>query len=124
MLGDNSPWGGSSFRRSLLAAAGPLLRPPSRTVTGPTQTVTTTATATTTASAPTSPDASAFLEKSLTDKVPGGTGQSTQSLLKNSHPGAIIDVTGAKGVEAGTTEHYRERSAAAADRRGFRYLPV
>ena len=81
------------------------------TVTGPTQTVTTTTTATTTAttttSAPTSPDASAFLEKSLTDKIPGNSGLSTHSFLQNSYPGATIDVTGAKCVEAGTTEHYQ-----------------
>ena len=56
---------------------------------------------------PTTPDASAFLERSLTDKVPGGSGHSTQSFLANSYPGATIQLTGAQCVEAGTTQHYQ-----------------
>jgi hypothetical protein len=69
------------------------------TVTAPPQTVT--------ATSPTTPDASTFIEGMLTDKVSGSSGHSTQSFLQNSYPGAAIDVTGAKCVEAGTTQHYQ-----------------
>lgn len=48
-------------------------------VTAPPRTVTVNKTVT--APTPTTPDSSAFLERSLTDKVPGGSGHSTQSFL-------------------------------------------
>jgi hypothetical protein len=74
-------------------------------VTAPQRTVTVNRTVT--AKTPTTPDASAFLERSLTDKVPGGSGHSTRSFLENSYPGATVQATGAQCVEAGTTQHYQ-----------------
>ena len=82
------------------------------TLTAPPQTVAVTKTVTApprtvTATTPTTPDASGFLERSLSDKIPVSSGHSTQSFLANSYPGATIQVTGAHCVEAGTTQHYQ-----------------
>jgi hypothetical protein len=75
------------------------------TVTTPPRTVTVKKTVT--ATTPTTPDASGFLERSLSDKIPVRSGHTTQSFLENSYPGATIQVTGAQWVEAGTTQHYQ-----------------